>query len=164
MKLQQLETRATSGAFATWGKIPRRHAWRGEGQNISPPLAWPAPPEGTVEQVLICDDPDAPRTEPWVHWLLYGLGPEVTALEEGLPPATTLTRPPGARQGLNSWGDAGWGGPFPPRGHGVHHYRFRIWALDRRLELPPGAGRAQVERAMRGHVLGQAELVGTYER
>lgn len=155
----------TSQAFENGASIPERHAWRGEGRNISPPLAWSDPPEHAVEHVLIVDDPDAPRAEPWVHWVVYGIPATVTALPEGLPVgAETLEAVHGARQGANSWGELGWGGPFPPEGHGVHHYRFRLYALDRQLELPAGATKADVLRAMEGHVLARGELVGTYER
>ncbi|MGE0707020.1 MAG: YbhB/YbcL family Raf kinase inhibitor-like protein [Planctomycetota bacterium] len=145
-------------------RIPRRHAYRGEGENVSPDLSWPKPPAGTAEQVVVCEDADAPRARAWVHWLVYSIPPGVTALPEDLGGNPTLEVVRGAKQGVNSWGDLGWGGPFPPPGHGVHHYHFRVFALDRALKLAPGADWEQVEREMSGHVLAQGELVGTYER
>lgn len=155
----------TSSAFMAGEQIPRRHAYLGEGRNISPPLDWPAPPRGTVEQVLVCEDPDAPGEEPWVHWVLYGIPPQVTSLGEGQPNGwEQLERAGGARQGLNSWGEVGWGGPLPPSGHGLHRYHFRLYALDRPTGLSAGASLEELRDATRGHILGRGELIGTYER
>ena len=144
----------TSEAFKPNGRIPKMYT--GEGADVSPPLAWSGAPAATREFVLICDDPDAPTPEPWVHWVVYGISPTVTALPQG----NAL----GAKEGRNSWGRIGYGGPMPPPGHGVHHYHFRLYAMDRPLDLPPGADKKAVLAAMKGHVLAEAELVGKYER
>ena len=152
----------TSSAFAKGSKIPRRHA--GDGEDLSPPLAWGDLPAGSLTLALIVDDPDAPTPEPWIHWVLYNLGPDVSGLPEGIPPVEMPTKPAGTVQGKNSWGAMGYRGPAPPRGHGVHHYRFRLYAIDQSLDLKPGLDANALARAIHGHVLGVAELQGTYER
>ncbi len=112
--------------------------------------------------MLIMDDPDAPgRT--FLHWLLYGLPVGVSSLPEGVPQTPVLEALGGARQGRTDFGKVGYGGPCPPRGR-PHRYFFRLYALDAELDLSPGASRAEVEAAMRGHVLGEGELMGTYGR
>jgi Raf kinase inhibitor-like YbhB/YbcL family protein len=151
-----------SDAFDDGRAIPRRHGE--DGEDVSPPLSWSDPPEGTRELALIVDDPDAPRADPWVHWVLYKIPPEVRTLPEGVPPSPSLTSPPGALQGKNSWGTDGYRGPAPPRGHGVHHYHFRLYALDAPVRAPQGADKHALLAAMQGHILAQAELVGTYQR
>ena len=156
--------RVTSEAFGNGGWIPKRHAYTGEGDNVSPPLAWDGVPDGARQLALICDDPDAPRPEPWVHWVLYGLDPTTRALPAGLPAAGDLAGPVTGRQGVNSWDEIGWGGPMPPKGHGTHHYRFRLYALDAPVRLERGATKEQLLAAMKGHVLATGELVGTYAR
>jgi hypothetical protein len=142
--------------------IPRRHA--GEGRDLSPTLAWEGVPEGTKQFALIVDDPDAPRAEPWVHWVAYGIGPECTSLPEGIPTSPHVSEPVDLLQGKNSWDKVGYGGPAPPPGHGVHHYHFKLYALDTALALKPGLSKEELLKAMEGHVLADAELVGTYER
>jgi len=144
----------TSDAFNDDQWIPRKFAR--EGQDVSPPLAWSAGPPGTVEYALICDDPDAPRPEPWVHWVLFNIPATVTALPEGGLPHTTA--------GMNSYGERGYGGPMPPRGHGIHHYHFRIYALKSTIKLPSGADNAALLNAMAGQILDQGTLTGLYER
>jgi Raf kinase inhibitor-like YbhB/YbcL family protein len=153
-----------STAFAPDGALPRRHA--GEGEDRSPPLSWGEPPDGTAGFALICDDPDAPTAEPWVHWLIYNIPAGARELPEGIAPVALPPTPAGAIQGVNSWGrgNLGYRGPAPPRGHGVHHYRFRLYALDAELALEPGIEKAALLTAMQGHVLAEGELVGTYER
>lgn len=146
----------TSAAFAAGAPIPQRFAYTGEGENVSPPLAWSGVPAGAQELALICDDPDAPSSEPWVHWVLYGIPASASGLAEG--------ETGGAVAGQNGWGEAGWGGPFPPPGHGVHHYHFKLYALDAPVGLAPGATKPALLQAIEGHVLATAELVGTYER
>jgi hypothetical protein len=124
-------------------------------------------PAGARELALICDDPDAPTPQPWVHWVIYGIAADVRALPEGIPKDPQLTKPIGARQGKNSWDSGatiGYRGPMPPPGHGTHHYHFKLYALDKRLELASSATKEQLLAAMKGHVLGEAELIGTYER
>jgi Raf kinase inhibitor-like YbhB/YbcL family protein len=151
-----------SSIFLNDEAIPARYT--GDGEDISPPLRWSGLPPGTREVALICDDPDAPRAEPWVHWVLYGLSPEVLALPEDLPRKESLGFPAGARQGRNDFGSTGYGGPAPPPGHGVHHYHFRVYALDAPADVAPGATKAELLAAMDGHVLDVGELVGTYRR
>ncbi|MGD8495563.1 MAG: YbhB/YbcL family Raf kinase inhibitor-like protein [Gemmatimonadales bacterium] len=156
--------RLTSSAFEDGHPIPVRHT--ADGADVSPPLAWTEVPAETVELALVVDDPDAPRAEPWVHWLLYGIPATWRSLEEGLPRIERPDGPDGIRQGRNSFAsdDIGYRGPAPPRGHGTHHYRFRLHALDHPLDMPPGVDRSRLEAALDGHVLATAELTGTYER
>jgi len=150
--------RLKTSAFTPGTEIPV--PFTRDGSDTSPALAWSAPPENTRSLALIADDPDAPgRT--WVHWVLYDLPPEARQLPEGIPPEGALTS--GARQGRNDFGTIGYGGPCPPPGP-AHRYYFKLYALDRTLGLPAGATRAQVERAMRGHILAQGELMGRYGR
>jgi Raf kinase inhibitor-like YbhB/YbcL family protein len=131
-----------------------------DGAGGSPQLAWSAPPAGTVSLALIVTDPDAPgRT--FVHWVLYDLPNDARELPEALPAQGELAG--GGRQGSNDFGNLGYGGPCPP-GHSQHHYVFTLYALDTKLNLPPGAARAQVEAAMKGHILASGELVGLYQR
>ena len=155
----------SSSAFAEGERIPGR--FTGDGQDISPPLRWEGVPEGTKELALICDDPDAPTAEPWVHWVIYKLSAGLLELPQGLPDAARIERPVGALQGRNSWTSGrtiGYRGPAPPPGHGVHHYHFRLYALDAELNVAPGIDKKSLLRAMDGHVLAEGELVGTYER
>ncbi len=144
----------TSSAFAAGERIPTEYT--GEGEDVSPPLLWTGAPDGTVEFALICDDPDAPGPEPWVHWVLYGIPATTDSLAEG---STDI-----GLEGKTSWGTTGYGGPMPPPGHGTHHYHFRLYALDQPLELRAGATKSEVLSAMEGHVLARGELIGTYER
>lgn len=155
----------TSPAFQPNQPIPKKYT--GEGADVSPPLEWSGIPEGTQELVLICDDPDAPTPEPWVHWVLYKIPPDVTKLPENLPKTPRLENPPGALQGKNSWTSGqtiGYRGPTPPPGHGRHRYFFRLYALNTKLNLQPGATKKEVMQAIKGHILAEGELVGTYER
>jgi Raf kinase inhibitor-like YbhB/YbcL family protein len=148
----------TSAAFAAGDAIPPEYTC--DGPDLSPPLAWAAPPEGTQSLSLIADDPDAPG-KTWVHWVLYDLPPGRRELSEGLPPQETL--PEVGTQGRNDFGNIGYGGPCPP-GSKPHRYFFKLYALDVKLDLPPGATKSQVLEAMSGHVLAEAELMGSYER
>jgi hypothetical protein len=152
----------TSSAFAAGEKVPLRYT--GDGEDVSPPLVWIGLPLATAELALVCDDPDAPTPEPWVHWIIYGLNPALTGLPEAVPAAGGATKPFAYRQGKNSWGKIGYGGPYPPKGHGVHHYRFTLYALDKPLETDTGLDRPGLLRAMQGAILSQATLTGTYER
>ena len=152
-------------AIAAGESIPRRYT--GEGEDLSPPLSWTTLPEGTRELALICDDPDAPTPEPWVHWVLYKIPMSAGGLPEGLPAQAILEAPAGSCQGRNSWTSGrtiGYRGPMPPPKHGVHHYHFRLYALDTTLALEPGADKKRLLQAMQGHTLARGELVGTYER
>lgn len=151
-----------STAFENGNPIPKRHS--GDGDDSSPPLTWTDPPAGTREFALLVDDPDAPGSEPWVHWVLYKLPARQRSLPEGIPPARNLTNVAGALQGKNSWGTIGWRGPSPPRGHGVHHYHVKLFALDAPLPDQGGLDKQALLAAMQGHVLAQTEIVGTYQR
>jgi Raf kinase inhibitor-like YbhB/YbcL family protein len=152
-----------SQAFSEGGPIPTRHTE--DGANLSPPLTWSAPPKGTAELALIVDDPDAPTEDPWVHWVVYKIPAAAPSLPEGFHETTI---PPGAPeglvQGMNTWPTKGYRGPAPPKGHGVHHYHFKIFALDQALDLKPGLDKHALQEAMSGHILARGELVGTYKR
>ena len=151
-----------STAFDAQARVPQRHT--GDGVDLSPPLTWTAAPSAARELALIVDDPDAPTSEPWVHWLIYKIPPQTVALDEGIPTTRTLARPSGAVQGQNSWRTVGYRGPAPPPGHGTHHYHFKLYALDTSLALEPGVDKKKLLDAMQGHVLVQTELIGTYSR
>jgi Raf kinase inhibitor-like YbhB/YbcL family protein len=154
-----------STAFGHGDPIPKKYT--GDGADVSPPLAWSQVPAGAQELALICDDPDAPTPEPWVHWVIYQLPPDVTGLPEGVPTATRIDKPLVALQGRNSWssgGTTGYRGPAPPPRHGTHHYHFRLYALDAPLGLNAGIDKAALLTAMQGHILSEAELMGTYSR
>lgn len=151
-----------SPAFSDGGDIPKQHT--GEGTDTSPPLEWAGVPAGTKELALLCDDPDAPTARPWVHWVVYGISPELWGLPEAIPARGNLSNGPPVRQGENSWPRVGYNGPLPPRGHGWHRYFFTLFALDCRLELPAGATRDELEAAFDGRVLETAVLVGRYRR
>lgn len=151
-----------SQAFAANQKIP--HKFTGDGSDVSPELSWLELPPGTQELALIMDDPDAPSPEPWVHWVIYKIPPEIESLAEAIEPAEKPASPAGALQGKNSWGTVGYRGPAPPPRHGIHHYYFKLYALDTTLELASGVEKADLLTAMEGHIVGEGELVGTYQR
>jgi Raf kinase inhibitor-like YbhB/YbcL family protein len=144
----------SSSAFESNRPIPKKHT--GEGPDVSPALSWTGVPPDAKELALICDDPDAPTPRPWVHWVLYKLLPTLSGLQEG--------DSGGGVQGKNDFEKTGYGGPLPPKGHGVHHYHFKLYALDRTLEANPGLTKDQILANMKGHILAEGELVGTYER
>jgi Raf kinase inhibitor-like YbhB/YbcL family protein len=148
--------------FSPGGAIPSR--FTADGRNLSPGLRWSGVSEQARELALIVDDPDAPAREPWVHWVIYKIPAMMIALPEAVPTNATLPQLHGAFQGKNSWGQLGYGGPAPPKGHGVHHYHFKLFALDAALDVFHGLTKAQLLHAMQGHVLEQGELVGTYSR
>jgi Raf kinase inhibitor-like YbhB/YbcL family protein len=148
----------SSPAFGAGADIPKQYT--GDGKDVSPPLRWAEPPQGTKSFALICDDPDAPRGT-WVHWVLFNLPADRRQLEEGVPTDGEL--PGGARQGKNDFGKIGYGGPAPPPGK-PHRYYFRLYALDGPLDLAAGATRSQVVTAMKGHILAEGELMGRYGR
>lgn len=147
----------TSTAFKEGGDIPRQYTC--DGDDISPPLAWTGTPSDTKSLVVIADDPDAPSGT-WVHWVVYHLPPTVQSLAEKTPPDQILAN--GARQGTNDFGKIGYGGPCPPSG--THRYFFKVYALNTTLDLPPGRKKADVEKAMQGHVLTDGQLMGRYSR
>lgn len=151
----------TSPAFGPSGALPRLYTCQGE--DVSVPLAWSGVPAGTKSLALIVDDPDAPdpaapkRT--WVHWVLYNIPPATTSLPQGVGPGKL---PAGTLQGLNDWGRTGYGGPCPPIGR--HRYFHKLYALDSVLPDLHQPTKARLEQAMKGHVIAQFELVGTYEK
>jgi hypothetical protein len=154
-----------SEAFAHGQVIPQKYT--GDGQDVSPPLSWDNLPDDTKEIALICDDPDAPTSRPWVHWVIYKIPGDVRSLPEGVPTKPKLEAPSGALQGRNSWPSGttvGYRGPAPPPGSGAHRYYFRIYALDTPLQLGPEADKPALLEAMKGHVLAEGTLMGTYER
>ena len=148
----------TSAAFAEAQPIPNQYTCAGP--DVSPPLAWSGAPAGTKSFALIADDPDAP-VGTWVHWVIYSLPPTATSLAESTPPSREL--PDGSKQGINDFGNIGYGGPCPPPGK-PHRYFFKIYALDAALNLKSGATKKELLRTMEGHVLGEGQLMGTYQR
>ena len=148
----------SSSAFQEGETIPKQYT--GDGKNISPPLRWAAPPQGTESFALICDDPDAPRGT-WVHWVLFNLPPDQRQLSEAVPPQEELAD--GAKQGKNDFRNIGYGGPAPPPGK-PHRYFFKLYALDRQLDLKPGVTKGELETALKGHVLAEGQLMGRYGR
>src|SRR5215472_5738073 len=148
----------TSSAFTESQSIPAKYTC--DGEDVSPPLKWTEAPVGTKSLALIADDPDAPMGT-WVHWVLYDIPTSVGELPEGLTKSQYL--PGGSKQGLNDFKHLGYGGPCPPGGK-PHRYFLKLYALDRVLELKPGATKKEVERAMEKHILAQAQLMGVYQR
>lgn len=143
-------------AFADGAVIPKLHTC--EGADLAPALEWSGEPEGTKSFALIVDDPDAPGGT-WNHCLLFDLPPEVHTLPQGFKPGHLTV------SGTNDFGRTGYNGPCPPKGHGPHRYSFKVFAVDvPSLDIAPGAKRAEIERALRGHVLARAEYMGRYER
>ena len=151
----------TSTAFQYNGEIPTSYTC--QGQDLSPPLQWQGIPPGTRSLALIVDDPDAPDPRApkmtWVHWVLYNLPPESTGLPEGV---SSVDLPPGTKEGLNDWKRSGYGGPCPPIGR--HRYFHKLYALDVILDVMVRPEKAKIEAAMKGHIIAQAELVGTYQK
>ena len=148
----------SSASFSAGEMIPKKFTC--DGPDVSPKLSWGAAPEKTQSFALIMDDPDAP-VGTWVHWVLFDLPADTKELAEGVAKQEQL--PNGARQGRNDFGKIGYGGPCPPPGN-PHRYFFKLYVLDTKLNLKAGASKADVERAMKGHILGQAELMGRYGR
>lgn len=149
--------KVTSTEFEDGGMIPPKYT--ADGQDISPPIAWDGLPKGTKSIALINDDPDAPMGT-WVHWLIWNIPPEVTSLEEEIPAVREMAD--GTRQGKTDFGSIGYGGPAPPSG--VHRYFFKVHALDTLLDLPAGATKSELEKAINGHILAQGQLIGKYTR
>jgi Raf kinase inhibitor-like YbhB/YbcL family protein len=148
----------TSSAFHDGETLPKQYT--ADGRNISPPLAWQEPPSGTRSLALICDDPDAPRGT-FTHWVVFNVPADSREMSAGVPLSATL--PNGAVHGTNDFGKAGYGGPSPPPGK-PHRYFFKVYALDQTLDLPSSASKAQLLAAMKGHILGEAQIMGTYGR
>jgi len=150
-----------SSAFATNGSIPRKFTC--QGSDVSPPLAWSGVPAGTRSLALVVSDPDAPDPKAprtiWSHWVVFNIPPSVGSIAEG---AAAKAIAPEAREGRNDFEKVSWGGPCPPVGR--HRYFFRLYALDTTLDADAHPTRQQIEAAMKSHVLGTAELMGTYEK
>lgn len=148
----------TSPAFQADAAIPVRFTC--DGDDVSPAVAWSGVPEGTRSLALICDDPDAPG-KTFAHWGVWDMPVEWSGLAEGFGNGAGQ----GVQQATNDFGNAGYGGPCPPVGHGVHHYRFRLMALDTAmLDMAPESDCRTLEAVVRDHVLAETVLVGTYER
>jgi len=156
--MNQSSFKLSSTTFAQGQRIPKKFSC--EAEDVSPALAWSDPPAGTKSFALIADDPDAPMGT-WVHWVLYELPAGTRQLAEGVPKQPKLAD--GGTQGKNDFGKTGYGGPCPPPGK-PHRYFFKLYALDVPLDLKPGATKEEVELKMQGHILAQAELMGTYQR
>ena len=152
-----MEIKITSSVFAEGGLIPPKYTC--DGDDISPPLKWEGVPENTKSLVLISDDPDAPMGT-WVHWVCYDIPPRVAGLDENIPKADTL--PSGGKQGMTDFRRIGYGGPCPPSG--THRYFFKVYALDTVFGFASGKSKKDIEKAMKGHVLAEGELVGVYSK
>jgi hypothetical protein len=146
-------------AFQPSEMIPSKHTC--DGADVSPDLRWSEPPAGTKSFAVICDDPDAPMGV-FNHWVLYGLSYGVSELPEGLAKNAEVGNPP-CKQGINDFGRVGYGGPCPPRGT-KHRYYFKLYALDTVLDLPAKASKSSLEKAMKGHILAETNVMGTYQR
>ncbi len=153
-----LKLQVTSPAFAQRQSIPEKYT--GQGDDVSPPIQWTGAPANTKTFALICEDPDAPMGT-FTHWVLFNLPPSTTALPENV--AKTGTLPDGSKQGENNFNQTGYDGPMPPPGR-PHRYFFRVYALDAVLPLDAGVKKADLLDAMKGHVLAEGELMGTYQR
>lgn len=155
---QKMDFKISSTAFQNGSGIPKKFTC--EGADVSPPVSWTGAPRNVQSFALIADDPDAPAGT-WTHWVIYDLPANVTGLEENVSKVDNL--PNEARQGRNDFRKLGYGGPCPPPGK-PHRYFFKLYALDTKLNLAPGASRQDVEQAIQGHVLVRAELMGKYSR
>jgi hypothetical protein len=147
----------TSPAFKDGGMIPAKYT--ADGADISPPLQWTGAPANTKSIAVICDDPDAPRGT-WVHWVLFNWPADQKDVPENVPPQQTLAN--GAKQGTNDFGNIGYGGPAPPSG--THRYFFKVYALDKILDLKPSITKSALLAAMNGRIVAQGQIVGKYSR
>jgi len=157
--------RLESAVFSNGGKIPLQYT--GEGRDLSPPLRWDDPREQPAVFALLVEDPDAPRDEPFVHWLAYNIPGTARELPEGLPREARLDAQGGLRQGLNSFpqNNIGYRGPYPPVDHGRHHYHFHLYALRRPLQIDGQVDKQHFLRSLeQAGLIEEAELIGTYER
>jgi len=156
---QEMDWKITSPSFNEGESIPAEFTCTG--QDVSPALSWTDPPEGTQELALIMDDPDAPMGT-WTHWILYSIPPDTRELPENMPTDEELSSPPGAKQGITDFRRPGYGGPCPPSGE--HRYFFKLFALDQKMEVPPGASLKQVSEAMDGHIIAETRLMGVFSK
>jgi Raf kinase inhibitor-like YbhB/YbcL family protein len=155
----------TSPAFKHGQPLPVDYT--ADGKNISPPLAWSGVPAGAKELVVIHEDPTAPTPQPFVHWVVYKIPATAKGLPENISPDPAVAMPAdlaGAIQGISGFRRPGYRGPAPPKPGKVHEYHFIVYALDAPLDVQPGLNKAQLLEAMKGHIIGQGEIVGTYER
>lgn len=152
-----MEIKINSTAFKDGEFIPKKYTC--DGDNVSPPLEWSEVPKATQSIALICDDPDAPMGT-WVHWVIFNIPALVKKLSENIKAAKVLED--GTVQGNNDFRKIGYGGPCPPGG--THRYHFKIYALDKRIELTPGATKDELIREMGGHILAEGEQMGKYSR
>ncbi|MDG6990030.1 MAG: YbhB/YbcL family Raf kinase inhibitor-like protein [Nitrososphaerota archaeon] len=155
MPLKLGRLKITSSAFAPSGRMDKKYG--GDAGNLSPPLEWSGAPKETKEFALVCHDPDAPMSHGFTHWVVYGIPVSTTKLAEGQKPNIFTA-------GVNDTGKSGYMGPYPPEGHGIHHYYFWVYALGTELRLKPGLDRAGLLDAISEDILEQARIVGTYER
>jgi len=146
----------SSSAFAEGELIPKKYTC--DGENVSPPLAWEGVPEGTKSLALVCDDPDAPG-KTWVHWVIYGIPVETTELPENVP--TEIELSDGSRQGVNDFGNVGYGGPCPPSG--THRYFFKLFALEINLRFVGRVTDGLLDE-IKGYILAEGQLMGRYQK
>jgi len=154
---EKVALKVTSGAFADGGMMAGKYTC--DGENVSPPLAWSGVPGEAKSLALVCEDPDAPSGV-WTHWVMFNVPVGLGSLAENVPPSGEMAG--GGRQGRNDFGRTGYGGPCPP--NGTHRYFFKLYALDALVSVEAGAKKDQLLKAMEGHVLGEGELMGKYER
>ena len=152
-----MEITVTSSAFKEGEFIPKKYTC--DADNVSPAVEWKGIPDSAKVLALICDDPDAPRGT-WVHWVIFNIPASAKGLPENVQRTSTL--PNGARQGINDSHELGYDGPCPPGG--THRYYFKVYAIDKSLTLESGATKAQLLKAMDGHILGEGQLMGRYRR
>jgi Raf kinase inhibitor-like YbhB/YbcL family protein len=151
-ELNVADLRIESPAFKGHGPIPERHT--SDGEDVSPALQWSGVPDGTKAFAIVVHDPDAPLVDGFTHWVAYGIPGDAEGVSEGASEVVA---------GSNSLGNAGYNGPAPPPGHGVHHYYFWVYALDDDPDLPPGLDRRALLEQIEDHVIEQARVIGTYE-
>jgi hypothetical protein len=159
MNMQSAEFKLFSLDFENGKKIPKEFTC--DGVNKIPKLAWQQVPANSKSFALICDDPDAPAGT-WVHWVIYNIPADKRSLDYVKDRSEKFAD--GTLQGINSFPKIGYDGPCPPKGHGVHHYHFKVYALDSMLKLKPKATKEELLKAMNGHKLAEAEIIGLYER
>ncbi len=152
-----MDIQLTSSAFGFEEMIPKKYSC--DGDNVSPPLSWDNIPDGAKSITLICEDPDAPMGT-FIHWVLYNLPSDVNELQENVPDDETLKNE--ARQGVNDFGNLGYGGPCPPSG--THRYFFRIYALDKMIDTTSTIDKKTLQKEMEGHIIAKGELMGKYQR
>jgi Raf kinase inhibitor-like YbhB/YbcL family protein len=165
MQAEPQQITVTSTVLKEGQPIPRDYT--ADGKNVSPPISWSNLPAGTKELALICEDPVAPTPQPFVHWVVYKIPATAAGLPEGLPIDAATPMPKeltGTMQGISGFRRPIWRGPAPPKPGVVHKYHFIVYALDTAMDVQPGLNKTQLLEAMKGHIIGQGQLVATYER